>query len=85
MYNFIGDMNGNYSQLCAILGLGKQVLKPGFRGVLEPNHIGVIFIYGLGYNIQVMRLGIHVRENGNTSYILFYCLHLVWSDCGLQY
>ena len=85
MYHFIGGMNGNYSQLCAILGLGKQVLKPGFRGVLEPNHTGIIFIYWLGYNIQGMRLGIHVRGNENTLHILFYCLYLVWSNCGLQY
>ena len=53
--------------------------------LLEPNHIGDIFIYWLGYNIQGMRLGIHVRGDGNTLHILFYCLYLVWSNCGLQY
>ena len=53
--------------------------------LLEPNHIGIIFIYWLGYNIQGMRLGIHVRGNENTLHTLFYCLHLIWSDCGLQY
>ena len=68
-------MNGNYSQLCAILGLEKQVLKPGFRGVLEPNHIGTIFIYWLGYNIQDMRLGIHVRGNENTLYIYYFIVY----------
>ena len=53
---------GTTANCVPFLGLGKQVLKPGFRGVLEPNHIGVFLIYWLGYNIQGMRLGIHVRR-----------------------
>ena len=45
--------------------------------MLEPNHIGIFLIYWLGYNIQGMRLGIHVKGNEDTLHILFYCLYLV--------
>ena len=44
--------------------------------MLEPSHIGTLFIYWLGYNIQGVRLGICEEGNGNIIHILF--IYYVW-------